>query len=133
MHITYWSTIEAILQFEQEMEADMAAPDPPPDWKDNLITTSPRNLGLGDRVVLPRSYQMARVPPSLREVEPAMTPLADEYLSGPITWLTDMSMFRSGHGIEGWMTVNWTDRGYPTQVCFDFYGIDFMFLAVYRA
>ena len=48
-----------------------------PTGKTILITTSPRNLGLGEsRVVLPRSYQMARVPPSLREVEPAMTPLA---------------------------------------------------------
>lgn len=94
---------------------------PPADWRSKLLVYSPRDLKLGDRLLLPAAY-----------AKTISWSVAEEYLSGPITWLTDMSTFRSGWGVDGVMTVCFTDNDRPAETHYDFYGIDFVTLYVYR-
>ncbi len=86
-----------------------------------LQQMGPRDLQLGDRLLLPGAY------PSVNSF-----PINKCYLSGPITWMTDMSRFRSGHGEQGEMVVHVTDDGWAEQIHYDFYGIDFVVLYVKR-
>jgi hypothetical protein len=87
----------------------------PPDWRNKLVHMSPRWLKLGDRLLLPAAYP-----------ETVGWSVSSEHLSGPITWLTDMSQFRSGYGINGAMKVCLTDNDVPVEIVYDFYGIDFV-------
>ena len=96
---------------------------PPSDWKARLQQISPRNIRIGDRLLLPGARP-----------EVLSWSTREEYLSGPVTWHTDLSSFRSGHGsLEGDdMTVHVTDRGWAEQFQYPLYGIDFAVVYVYR-
>ena len=103
----------------------------PPDWRNKMIAISPRDLQLGDRVLLPRAYKMAMPPSAFVPRKPELPPVEGEYLSGPISWMTDMKSFRSGYGINGAMKVCLTDNDVPVEIVYDFYGIDFVTVYVY--
>ena len=80
-----------------------------------LIACSPRYIEVGDRLLLPAA-------------DPSVISWTYEecYLSEPVTWITDLTDFRSGRPFKvGEMVVKFTDKGHPAEFSYDLYGIDF--------